>query len=1190
MLLTWLRGIAMEYHFRYYTDADGLSSNTVQCIYQDTKGYIWIGTADGLIRFNSNDFTCFRSDYDNEHMLGNDCVYALCSESYRGSERIWVGTSNGISVFDTADESFSHIDLMPGSDAGEYHNMLVWTMVPDAYNGIWIGTIGAGLFRYDLSDGSCRHFDPEVLGSDVVRALLADKDRNIWVGTDRYILRYNSENNTFSKFEVRDTRQHLSISGISSMSQDSFGNIWIAGFDSELFKFEVPQLIFTANIPEGKRFGRIRNLTDYTPGTMLLGTDHGLVSFSLEDRTFRLIDDGTSDSNGRLNDKFVHSILKDREGGIWIGTYFGGINYMSPFSRLFSVLESDPASGRVISKFCEDAQGNIWIGSDDGGLSLYNPRTESYRRVYINPTPLELNIHALLMDGSTLWVGTYGNGLFRVDLRTYQSQHLTEREMQLDNLDVYSLYRDSHGMLWIGTKRSICCYDDETNTIRHLHELGYNSDVVDICEDIDGGIWFATLGNGIIRYSHETDSFTAFNKSDRGGAVPDFIGCLTVSGPNIWIGTHGRGLYKYDLHSDTLTSVFEGTLYANSSIFQIIQNGDELWLTSNYGLLQYRYNSPESPIYIYTSEDGLLANIFNANSGFKALSGHIYLGCNKGVNKFYPYDFVNMDHAPEPNVVFNSMRILGQNSSDNDAVTGSIDHARTVRISGRKVSFSLDFTALNYASPTRTVYRYKLENFDQGWTTTALNENTGLQRVSYSNLAANHYRFVVSASSNGVRFGEEAYIDIYISAPWWATSGMQFLYALLLILLTGAFIYRWRRRVLAKYRRELTDAAARDNLNALHAHLDRLNGSISDLRPPLNLISALTAQLSEELSGRNDLQADLEQLRSSSLRLNSIVDQMLNDTVPAIVADPAGGASADPTAVDGGSAESDAAADSGRAALPGGQEPPRGPENGARNILFVDGDSEYARFAVRYLSQDYTIHYVADGRSALNFLRLNRVAVVVSAVNLPDMDGTALCTALRADESTEDLPVILLSSDSSSEMKGRVLNTGADVFLEKSVPVSYLGTQIRALADSRDSLRFKYSRLPYMQSGSESDTQQANGFMNKVNQYIEENLSNSEITVDDIADAVKVSRTLLFTRIKQLTGSTPNEFLRLKRLKAAAELLAGQNDLRVSEICYMTGFSSTSYFAKCFRKQFGMLPNQYMVHFRHTNERPEGGS
>lgn len=1324
-------GWGMEHKFRYYNDNNGLSSNTIQCLYQDDRGYVWVGTADGLDRFNSCDFTNYRSDHRREFTLENNCVYSLCGEGFPNGDRIWVGTSDGIYIFDSKDESFVRLPVV--SDGEERRNLLVYSLAADVAGNMWVATLGDGLYRYNLKAGTFEHYTaercPGAFASDVIVKVLLDHDNNIWVasGGGALLSRYNPENNSFSTFRVEDTLTREPISRISTMCQDSFGDIWIAGHACELYKFEPARLTFTCNRPvNGEAYGRVRSMIEYAPGVMMLGTDHGLVNFNARHRRFEQVDNGTTNRNGRLNDKFIHSILKDRDGGVWIGTYFGGINYLSPLSSLFTVVEAGAGCGRIISKFCEGPDGSIWIGSDDGGLSRYDPRTGSYEPVAIDPRAQALNIHALTVDGCRLWVGTYGDGLYRVDLRTRRMKHFTQAATELDNLDVYSLFRDSRGQLWIGTKMGICRYDDASETIRCAVGLGHNSDVVDICEDTHGHLWFASLGKGLIRYDHADGKFAFLSREPEGG-ISDFVSCLAVEGDNLWIGTHGSGLCRYDIASGTLVREFDRLPYGNCAVFQIVQNGTELWLTTNRGLLKYNPGNGPQSIYKFTSEDGLLANIFNANSGIKSSTGHIYIGCNNGVNKFYPYDFTRRENSAKLSVVFPDFKLFNRSVPvDGGLLSNTIDCQRYVRLRGRKISFGLDFIALNFSSPQRTVYRYRLENFDDKWITTGLDEKAGMQHVSYTNLPPDRYRFVVSASTGGQQFGEQAVVELVVLPPWWMARAMLVVYGVLAVVAVAGGGLWLRRRIGRAHREQIASITRKNKLDLLEAKVSLFAEVANEIRTPVALIAAPVEELAKHAGDIPALRDDVDIIRKNCARLRTLVNQILNlksseqgedapalscetadirELLSAAVASVRGAAARTDVAVEmalpqapvtaeicsghfvkivgqilgnafrfaesridvvlegpGGTVPDDvfrvrirddgagidreererifdlfytsrtaAAGGSGLGlglavaknlatrigaglsvesvvgewteftvivplkAAAGAVAEPAGEAHGGTagtravlpevrkrlpDVLLAEENADFADFFVRHLSDRYTIHCARDGRQALEMLRSRGVAAVVSDAAMKGMDGIALCTAIRSDPALDHLPVILVSVDGSAAMKVRAMQAGADVCLEKPLSVDCLDGQIRTLVDMRSRLRMKFSKMPYFRVDGDAEAPSENRFMEQVNRYIMDNIANSNLSVEDIAAAVNVSRTLFFARIRSLTGTTPNEFLRSTRLKVAAELLSKPNDLRVTEICYMVGFTSTSYFAKCFNAQFGMLPTEFMEKYR----------
>ncbi|KAA3157850.1 helix-turn-helix domain-containing protein, partial [Alistipes onderdonkii] len=737
-------------------------------------------------------------------------------------------------------------------------------------------------------------------------------------------------------------------------------------------------------------------------------------------------------------------------------------------------------------------------------------------------------------------------------------------------------------------------------------------------------------------------------------------------------------------------------------------------------------NGPQS-IYKFTSDDGLLANIFNANSGIKSSTGHIYIGCNNGINKFYPYDFTRRENSAKLSVVFPDFKLFNRSVPvDGRLLSNTIDCQRSVRLRGRKMSFSLDFIALNFSSPLRTVYRYRLENFDDKWITTGLDEGAGVQHVSYTNLPPNRYRFVVSASTGGEQFGEEAVVEILVLPPWWMARAMVVAYGVLALLAVAGGGLWLRRRIGRAHREQIASITRKNKLDLLEAKVSLFTEVANEIRTPVALIAAPVEEIAKRAGDLPGLRDDVDIIRKNCERLRTLVDQILNlksaeegehaascvpervdvrevlrtvvaavgDAVPrrgiavhlglpgeALTAEmccdhfskivgqilgnayqfaesridvtlegPGGEVPGDVFRVrvrdDGAGIDraekarifepfytSDkcvsgsglglglAVAKSlatrmgavlgvesavgqwteftvtvplgaprpvpgtdGDSGVPAGQPAVAAvqPEVQKRlpDILLAEDNADFADFFVRHLSGSYTIHCATDGRQALDLLRSRSIAAVVSDVAMKGMDGVALCAAIRNDPALDHLPVVLVSVDSSSAAKVRALEAGADAYLEKPLSVDYLDCQIRALIGIRGRLRLKFSKMPYLVMDGDAASPSGNRFMAQVNQYVMDNISNSNLSVEDIAAAVNVSRTLFFSRIKSLTGTTPNEFLRSTRLRVAAELLSKSNDLRVTEICYMVGFTSTSYFAKCFHAQFGMLPTEFMEKYR----------
>lgn len=1162
-------GNGVAYTFRNYTDREGLSSNTIQCLYQDEKGYIWVGTGDGLDRFNSYDFTNYRYDYRRPYTIENNSIYSICAESVSDSDRIWVGTNDGLYVFDSGDESFTRLLLMV--DGVEKDNVLVYSLCTDLGGNLWIGTLGAGLFRYNLKSETLEHYGtenyPGTFSSDVINKVLLDHDNNVWVACGDSIHRYNPETNLFSSFRVEDRAQGKTIGYVGALCQDSFGDIWIGGYAGELFKFEISGFKFTS-YRSTSSFGRIRAMIEYEPGTIMIGSEGGLVGFDIKRRSFGLIDDGRGNATGSLSDKFIHSIIKDRDGGIWIGTYFGGLNYLSPLSSLFSTTEPPAECGQIISRMCEDSDGNVWIGSDDGGLSRFDPVSGRYEKVVFDPANPSPNIHALLIDGPWLWIGTYGSGLYRMDMRTRSITHFAQDGERVDNLNVYSLLRDSRGVLWIGTKQSICRFDESSGTVRRIVGLGVNRDVVDIKEDFFGNVWFASLGGGLMKTEAGGDSEIRSYSHEL--KISDYVSCLLVENDYLWIGTHGNGVCRYDISENGLTRNFDSTVYANSAIFQMILNGDEIWMTTNKGLLRYNFDSPGGSITRYVAEDGLLANIFNPNSGIKSSTGFIYIGCNNGINGFYPYDFTRRDNSTRLGVIFSDIKLFNRSVpvAENSILRETIDNQRAIVLTGGKKSVTIDFIAMNYAAPARTTYRYKLENFDEDRITYT---GAGIQHVSYTNLPTGHYRFVVSAADGQETYGEESVVAIDIEPSFWAGNPMLFLY---ILLASGAVImaaHYAANRIRRRHRLQIESMRRKNQMDMLEAKVNLFTEVANEIRTPVSLIATPLEKMAGQSGLSPNIDGDINIILKNCDRLLSLVDRM-SDLDDAAMAGNGKIGGADPeTETPEASPREQRTAES---IYPQNEGVPTAEEKDRPQVLLLDNNPDFVDFFTRHLSERFSVIAVRDDKEAWETLQAKSIAAIVASLDMSEFDATGFIPEIRNNPLFDHIPVVAVSLDKSLGARVGALKAGADAYIEKPLMIDHILAQLEALLERRKRLRLKFSKTPYFVT-DETGTESGNNFMERVNTYITGNISSSHLSVDDMAEAVGMGRSTFFSRLKAITGSTPNEYLRIRRLKLAAELLSADNGLRINEIGYMVGFSSTSYFSKCFLAEFGLSPGEF---------------
>ena len=1158
--------------FQHFTDIDGLSSNTVRCIYQDNMGYIWAGTNGGLNRFNSFHFTKFYSAKQDDKYIGNNNIYCITDETPTSRNRIWIGTVDGIYIFDNTTHNFSRLPIVV--DGKELSNTLVFTMSPDYDGNMWIGTLGQGLLRYNLATQTFSQYDaqshPRIFERNTVAKIIVDEEHNIWIGLGgSYICRYNAEQDDLTPFKVEDSISRQTISRVSTIYEDIVGNIWVAGLAGDLFLFDRANNRFTRNMP-GFTCDRIRSIIERKPGVLLLGTNQGIVSFDVRERSFKMVDNGRTGHDYALKDNFIYSIEKDTDGGIWVGTYYGGLSYMSSGNDAFSTPEIPKGSGHIISCFCEDESGRIWIGSDDGGLCTYDPATQEYRSHPLNYTLGNLNIHSLLIHDGYLWIGTVINGLYRYDLRSGGVKKIAIDNTDDDDVDIYSLHCDSHGTLWIGTTQSVCRYNKSTQKIETVFKTSYNSRVSSICEDAFDNVWFATNGNGLLRYSHSDKEIKRFDKNADLNGYP-YINTLSADGDNIWIGTAGQGLLRYDIAKNHLTREFNNKDYDISTIFKIIPSGNELWITTNNGMINYRYGQTEKSMVRYASDDGLSTNIFNLNAGLKSSTGYIYVGSNNGFDRFYPYDLKNHVQHSNAEVVVTNLTLSGI-KPDSKTVYHTIPK-EGISVRTNKLSIALSFIALNYSSPQRTVYRFRMANFDKNWSETDPYIHSGERRISYTNLPPNTYRFEVCCSRNGEDFSQPTSFEIEVLPPWWMTSAMIAIYILLGIALVVVVLYFINRYFDKKHQEDVEQLTQRKDLEILKAKYARFTDRVSEFYMPLSLIIAPAEKIARHEDLSDDVRKDAEMIQRNCNKLLTMVDNISDSTINN--AEP----TSDSPALQQQADDNTTTENKEAIRLPDIRLTVE-PDAPKSSLLLVDEDSEFTDFFIRYFTPYYFVDTVKEYNEALARLTDKHFDIVLADWRIGDATGHELCNAIRQDKMIDDTPIIILTKDGSAQVKSAALASGADLCLDKWASPDFAARQIHAIIKSRQNLRTKYSKMPYINSGKDDQSIVGNRFMVQVNAYVMDNIANSAITAEDMASAVNMSRTLFFTRIKQMTGLTPNEFLRSTRLKKAAELLAGDNKLRVTEICYMVGFSSTSYFAKCFQAEYGMLPNQYMEQHR----------
>lgn len=1296
------------YHFRHLTISDGLSNNAVYSIFQDSKGFMWFGTIDGIHCYDGKHLRVVRPE-NPEVYIGN-LIYSIAEDD---RQRLWIGTDNGLALYSLKEEKY--IPFKHQTDSLITLDSRILHLYLDSRKCMWIATSSEGLYCFDLQTEKLKHFSTPELSSKRVRNTMEDKKGRIWITlVDSGVVCYDRAKNNFTKY---------SNPGINSgllTFEDSNANIWLGTAGSGLFQIDPESYKITQKIIPANKHSmlQIRSIVEPKIGVLLLASDEGLISYDVKTNNYEVIKANPTHS-GQLNDNYLHSLFIDQEKGIWVGSYFGGVSYISPTSSNFTTFScyNSPFKGKVISAFAKDEKENLWVGTDDSGFFYWNRSNNTFKEFY--PTqgsknsPTYQNVHALLPDGDKLYIGMYMGGLDILDLKTNQikNHNVSQSERSLYSSGVYALCKDPYGKIWVGTSAGLNSYNPITDDFDRISELS-NVDVTSIQEDQRGFLWVTTLGSGIYRLNRKTNQWEHFKyeKNKKNSIAVNKVTTLSLDQHNnLWFGTDGSGICRFDYDKNEFINYTTGEFPSNV-IYKIIPDNDYLWISSSKGLIKFH---PElKTLRVFNKYDGLQDNQFSPNAGVKMNDGTVYFGGINGFNGFKPLEIVQ--NSQIPTVVLTNFKLFNKPVGVKELhspLQTAITYTDHLVLSKKHAIFSLEFAALTYTGAHKNRYKYMLEGFETEWTE-ASNEPT----VTYTNLPAGQYTFRVKAA-NGDGIWNEAGITLPIKVlpPIWRS--YPFLIGYFAILLSLLFLYL--RRLKRRHRNEIANISIEKEKEIYSTKLNFFSHIVHEIRTPLTLILGPLKHIMSSDGEIKDAMPQLQLIERNGSRLLSLVNQLMDfrkieDGGMTVISKPTNvnqqledlhnrfklsaqlkgvdlhlnmpaqnyyallddeafikiisnllsnalkftqntisislipnqesqtldieindnGCGIDekeqenifkpfyqikenrPTDYIGtgiglllvkklvemlqGDIFLKSAKDEGATftvRFPMIQSPQltdetlkTDSESTTRNeslpelqskptLLLVDDNRDLLNFLADLLSKEYQTEACLDGNEALLTLKSKTIDLVISDVMMPNMNGLELCSAIKRNILTSHIPVLLLSAKVGMEDQIQGLENGADVYVEKPFSAEVLKAQIVSLLSNRNRVRRSFKDDSSIPLTSIANTKLDEQFLGKIHQYIEENISDTQLSVEMIAKEVGMGRSNFFMKVKSLSAMTPNDLIRVIRLnKAKSYFDAG--DSSISDVCFRVGFSAPSYFSKCFQQQFGQTPSEY-VKYKH---------
>ncbi|HTF06241.1 MAG TPA: two-component regulator propeller domain-containing protein [Bacteroidia bacterium] len=778
---------AQQYSFINYSIEDGLAQSQVQTIFQDEKGYLWMGTYGGLSRYDGKSF----ANYSKEDGLLDNRINCIVEGP---NMALYFGTLGGINKFNAhananggQEKTFTSIALKP-----ELSKNQVTAMAVDKQGNLWLCTDGMGVCRYN--GVSFEYFNEKNgLINDYVRTVCIDKNGNAWFGTRGGICYYDGKQ--FVKIDPSIAQPH----NVSQIIKDKDENLWFCTYGEGIFRYDPlaalksgPETFTNYTEKDGLILNWIRSATQDASGNFWFASKSGVSKF--DGNTFL----NFNKSNGLFYPN-INTVMQDKEGKVWFGTDGKGVMKFTG-ETFVNFTTHDGLSSDIIMDVTEDSQNNRWFCTYGNGVCKQDPVTKKFTN-YTIADGLNNNVvwTCVADNNNNLWFGT-SDGVCRYDGKRFIPL--------LDSLPakiVYSIYQDSQGNMWFGTTAGVSLYDGKScrNFIYGKDNIGRN--IRCILEDDQHNMWFAS-SNGVYKYDPKGASGETFVNytTENGLSDNNVVTIVQDRMHNLWIGT-SNGITHYDPSAALRPGgkVFSGISIdekysANNVNFMLLDASQHLWLGTNNGIYELNteaYSADQKADFKhYTNYEGLRSLECNQNAAYQDHDGNLWFGTSDGILKYSSSGNESVYKDPEPLTHITSVRLFLQ-PTDWSAFSDSVDPVTqlplNLSIDYKKKYLTFDYIGISLNNPGAVRYRFMLEGFDQDWS-----PPTDATFATYSNLPHGKYTFkVIACNKDNVWNTVPATFSFEILPPFWLT---WWFFALCFVFVSAIIwlVYRWRVSVI----------------------------------------------------------------------------------------------------------------------------------------------------------------------------------------------------------------------------------------------------------------------------------------------------------------------------------------------------------------------------------------------------------
>ncbi len=857
-----------DYRFRTYRVEDGLSQNTVWCSLQDHEGFIWFGTKDGLNRYDGNQSVVFRHNPSDKGSIGNNFIRSLYEEE--NCRSMLVGTDDGLYRLSLITWKFEKIELPVQENLQQ---TAINSICRDHDGRIWIGTFGHGIYRMEKEGVLPVKFRMSGIPEcNKIWKIFCDSDGVVWIGTlEGGLLRYDKGKGLFDHYGVDEGVSN----DIYEVYEDTGGRLWVGTWNSGLKWLERERNSFHHTPITGDKCEAIRSITEIAPGRLLVGCNNGLFEYDIHKTEYKKIPLAARYPDITVNDG-IYSFLHDSEGGLWIGGYFAGVNYIHPDFNMFEhyrlAEDSVNTVGHIVSDMVEASNDRLWIATEDNGLASLDRRN---KKVYFvdNAKLSHLNIHSIMLDGDELWAGNISGTIDVLNLKNGSVRHYGYTE-GLDAGGIYSIFKSTEGVTYVGGINGLLTYDKVRNRFVRVGEFPCNAYVYDIKQTANGILWIATYGNGIFTYNPRMKIWRNFlhNPNDEGSLPSNKIICLNTSDSAcVWVGSEGGGLSMYSLKDDRFTTVDTRDGLPNNVIYGVeLDHSGNIWLSTNMGLSSYNPQTRFIKSYFY--KDGIQSSQFNYKASLALADSMLCFGGIGGLNIFKPDRMVESQNFPPIKIT----SYVGKGKDDSHpekhmlpyVYEGDRPHVDLYDTN----TVSLEFVGLSFKEPRKTRYAYRLIGVDKDWVMSA-NDN----KAVYHNLNAGKYMFEVKGTDyNGVWNPYTAVLELEIHPPFYKSTSAYIVYILVALGLICWVVYIYmmkmkRRNQISRLRSE------RDRQYEYYeGQLNFFTRMVHEIRTPLTLINASLEDIVHRYTDDSDFLETVEVMENNTTRLLSLVNDLLD--------------------------------------------------------------------------------------------------------------------------------------------------------------------------------------------------------------------------------------------------------------------------------------------------------------------------